>query len=597
MERSRPLVVVLLVLLVAGCAVRAAAPSRPARQKESKEPSLPPGVIARARGRHGIIQGEERDGLRLLTIDGAVQAARPIARSAVVAVDPVVPLLRAMRPGARRALVIGLGSGKTAGDLARAGMRVEAVELEPAVIEMAREHFGYRGAAVAGDGLAHVVASRRRWDVILIDALIRDQPPAHFMDAAGLAALRDHLTDRGVLAVRMLGEPRDAIPLRKRVAEIFNSHHAQLYGGGVGDERQNLLLFGSKAALNVVRVTGLTMWPIPYALSPWGSPSQASSRGGAPGGAARAVVLVGYLIRMPDGRLALDLPHWEMGAVRYLLAGKALETLTPAVAAEQAFPTSGDIGSDGDTSRTLHDLLGGGGVKRSDVRFSPVVAVLEGTARLVSVVHPDAASRVPDEVRAGAVTDERLPYGGALYQLEVTTIHRLLAPGDWTAMKAPIVAAARHVDRDELEGAADAVDQHVALIATHFGSHADLLAAVQRARALAAAIKAAATGLAAGPRRQLARARACDRARQPPEWFPGFDEQGNVVPVLDALRRCAERHYERALRSSRGEAARATAARLLHIYGERWDDPEASRKEAALQKRFPGLETDGDPPP
>jgi len=69
---------------------------------------------------------------------------------------------------------------------------------------------------------------------------------------------------------------------------------------------------------------------------------------------------------MEGGGLALDLAHGEMGAVRYLLAGKPIAPLDAALPAGSKFPTEGDIGTDGDTSATLKPLFGGGGVDRLD---------------------------------------------------------------------------------------------------------------------------------------------------------------------------------------------------------------------------------------
>ena len=82
-------------------------------------------------------------------------------------------------------------------------------------------------------------------------------------------------------------------------------------------------------------------------------------------------------------------------------------------------------------------MLGGGGAKRSDVRFSPVVAALEGRARFRSLVHPDSRyQRGRDGKRpAGPVGDARLPYGGVLYDLEVTRVLWVLDKAGWAALQ------------------------------------------------------------------------------------------------------------------------------------------------------------------
>jgi protein-L-isoaspartate O-methyltransferase len=516
----------------------AAAPGHPAAPGTAP---LPPGVLARAQGTQGVIQVEEKDGLRVLTIDGKVQAA---VRPGADAPDPVVPLLRAMRPGARRALVIGLGSGRTAGDLAGAGFEVEAVELEAAVIDMARTHFGYKGHAEAGDGRTYLEASKAskaRWDVILIDALTADAPPAHLVDAGALAVMVQHLTPGGVVAIRLLGEPQLAEPVRHRLENALEGHLTELYGSGVGAEPQNLVLFGSQRALNTVGLTEPSMlWPIPRDLPAWAAPH------GERGIGERRVELIGYLIRMPDGALAIDLPHWEMGAVRYLLRGAAVADLQARLPAKASFPTEGDIGSDGDTRKTLRDLLGGGGAKRSDVRFSPIVVAVDGVARLLSVVHPDAASGVPAEMRDGAPTDDRLPYGGALYDFEVTGVGAIVDMRAWDRTLVPLRRAAAEIARGRLGVAAPLVAAHADAVEQLLGPYAERTAAVRRARKLAIGLTGAAADLLRESKvTDLAIATACERAREL-DTPPGFEGPGALGRVVEALTRCADRFRKKA---------------------------------------------------
>src|SRR6185295_14641383 len=122
----------------------------------------------------------ESKGLRLLVIDGAVQAAVPVGGAAAPA-DPMVQLLHQVRPGAKTALVIGLGSGQTASQLAEYGVDVTAVELEPIVIEYAHKYFGYRGKAVASEGLEYLNDSRDQYDIVLLDAFGGSRPPPTLM--------------------------------------------------------------------------------------------------------------------------------------------------------------------------------------------------------------------------------------------------------------------------------------------------------------------------------------------------------------------------------------------------------------------------------
>ncbi|HTM22791.1 MAG TPA: methyltransferase domain-containing protein, partial [Kofleriaceae bacterium] len=169
-----------LVVAAAACSQRTAAVDReptPAAA-DAGAAAVADGVLARVAGAAGPIRVEQRAGRRLLYIGDTLQAAVAWAgdRPDPAAVDPLVALLRAARPQARTALVIGLGSGHTAGDLAAAGLQVTAVDIDPAVIEVARRWFGYRGDAVAADGRAYLEQHQGPWDLVIMDAFDGTRP-------------------------------------------------------------------------------------------------------------------------------------------------------------------------------------------------------------------------------------------------------------------------------------------------------------------------------------------------------------------------------------------------------------------------------------
>ncbi len=603
MTVARPIAACAFLLLASSC-------SKPPRDGEEERPApttsaaaapVRDGVLARATARDGSpIRVEQRDGRRLLYIGDTVHAAVPWSASGPDpgVVDPVVDLVRAMRPQAKTALVIGLGSGKTAGDLVRAGLDVTAIEIEPAVIDLARKYFGYRGKAVAADGLAWLKDSSETFDVLLMDAFVGTEAPPALVAPDALRLMRKRTAAGGVTALRLVGSPADPTVVRiltdlrrTRDGEFFD----QVFGSGVAAEAQNLYLLASDAPLSCTATTGLPLWPVvvdPDALG--------SVAGDA---ATRSITVAGYVHRMPDGALALDLTHQEMGAVRYLLSGAAAQPLAAALPADGKFPTDGDIGSDGDTSSTLKPLFGGGGVKRSDMRFSPLVAAVSGTARLVAVVHPDAASRVPEDLRRGAPTDERLPWGGALYQLEVSELHWSLDRAGWRALSprlaGEISAAAAAVKRGALDDAAAAVARYTAALEKALGPHAELVPACRAARRwrddfAAEAKRAKARGHA------FALAAACDLLEY--HMAPAA-ALADAAPLDRALYQCAVDRYEAIARTDSSAYGYDAAARLLTLL----DRPDASaaeekraartlraiqKKHSALPMQFPPDEID-----
>jgi SAM-dependent methyltransferase len=540
-------------------------------------------VLAQAQGEQGLIRVEERDGLRLLTItdrDGVrtVHAARALSPGMLTEADPVAALAQLNRPPAPsaappRALVIGLGSGQTASDLAASGYVVAAVEREPAIIDMARAWFGYQGHAEAAEGLAFLRADRADpYAVIVLDAFQGQALPPAFQTPEAAALLRARLTPGGLLIVRLLATP--AAVARSPLISAAGDRFSAVLGSGVGGEPQNILILSSDSPISALLPPSLPLWPVrlPSDLRDAAEdPNSSLSAASAPDGLDATITLLAYLSQAPDGALALDLPHYHMGARRYLLRGPepVLARLRALLPPDAAFPTAGDIGSDGDLTPTLAHVLGGGGVKRSEVRFSPVVVAARGRASLRAIIGPDhiALQRPPKgaERPADALA---IPYGGVLYDLDVTDLlwtldapgyealrRRHISPAIKRALSAlsaahPDLAAAHAALTDGLRAFTDAL-----------GPHGDQALAIQELQRLIPAAPTSPTPSAWDA------ALACDLA-QHQRWSPyPYDTVNPDARALGAaLALCAMRGYLTAARlpdDRKGHHAALAAARLL----------------------------------
>jgi SAM-dependent methyltransferase len=535
---------------------------------------LPPGVLAQSRGKNGWIRVEERDNLRLLTIDGAVQGAldpndlNPSNASSVAA-EPVAGLIRAFRPQAASALVIGLGTGRTATALAESRISPTVVELEPAVVDYARKFFGYTGSAVVDDGLHYALNTDQVYDLVLLDANLGSALPEHLVTDEALRAYRSRLAPDGVLVVRTTGTPQSP-----QVASVFRRmpHHVKLmFGTGVGTEPQNLTLLSSPSDLFAADLSRVAAWPVVVPGSPSEPIPSHEVTHGVSRGASREVAVLGYLLRTGDGTLCLDLPHWEMGAVRYVLVGPEAQALGKKLPAHSTFPTSGDISSDGDPSPTLHGLLGGGGVKRSDVRFSPVAASLRGTARVRAVTHPDG--RGPGPVHP------LIPYGGVLYELEVTDVVWTYDRASWTRLRrSTLEPLARKAETSFRSG--DLMAGHRAVAAYTDALSKAVPAEFRSKKEMERFSDALRSELDRAPHGDFAIGSACDRVAHRDLML---EANADVPPLLRALRACAANRYRR-VGTDQG------AARLLYLLeGEPDLIPGAEKVLGDLRKRFPGL--------
>ena len=143
-------------------------------------------------------------------------------------------LARAYTTNPGDVLCIGLGVGIVPMQFAREGARVDVVEINPAVVPLARQYFGLQPERLNltfGDGRLFVNQSRKRYDAIILDAFLGDSSPSHLLTREALTAMRRRLQPGGVLVINCFGdfEPgRDFLvaSLQKTLREVFSSVRA-----------------------------------------------------------------------------------------------------------------------------------------------------------------------------------------------------------------------------------------------------------------------------------------------------------------------------------------------------------------------------------
>lgn len=171
-------------------------------------------VVFEGRSASGIILVRDRsDGVRELRFGrgGAVQTAiladRPEAL--VLPYSRLVMSSLAVVPDPGRILMIGLGGGAMARflRLAYPGASVDAVEIDPAVVEVARRYFELPEHPLlrvhVADGRAFVEGSRERWDLVILDAYGAGGVPAALGTREFLAAVRARTAPGGVVAANL----------------------------------------------------------------------------------------------------------------------------------------------------------------------------------------------------------------------------------------------------------------------------------------------------------------------------------------------------------------------------------------------------------
>ena len=461
-------------------------------------------VIARSKGQSGLIEVVERGEQRYLLINKVVQAVvsrKPRRRRTDVLADVV----KGVRPGAKSALIIGLGGGSTAMAFQQIGCSVTAVELECKVIEYARAYFGYRGKAVCADGLQHLKHTAHNFDVIVLDAFVGKNVPGHLISARAFKTIKDRLRPGGLIAVRLLAPPggrvvdtllsgiagvNRAIQQTKSSAPTFR--HMAL-GSGTGTEEQNLIVLASRAPLGYFLPRGVPLWPVTIRsrhgdvrdhLEPVLYPDTDESRIVRKGPSARrsrTAVVVGYL-SVVGREVVLDLPPVGMGHLRILLRGGLVSGLKAKVAR---------AASSGQTGRTaLAEVVGSSAVVGARWNRSPVAAAIEGEMRLLCWT--PGVLKASTRGRPGLVK-RLLPFGGALYRLTPSKVHWTLTHRQWTRFKSAKLSPLERqfLGQTDARRRRAAVERILAVLRDRFGEAADALHVYRRFRAAGAPAAAA----------------------------------------------------------------------------------------------------------
>ena len=116
-------------------------------------------------------------------------------------------------------LMVGLGGGSAqrAFEHYYPGVNIETVEIDPAVVTVARDYFNFKESARqqvhVADGRVFLRRSTARHDLIILDAYVSGRYgssiPQHLATKEFFELVRDHLTTNGVVAYNVIGTVND----------------------------------------------------------------------------------------------------------------------------------------------------------------------------------------------------------------------------------------------------------------------------------------------------------------------------------------------------------------------------------------------------
>ena len=150
-----------------------------------------------------------------------------------------------------QALEIGTSTGHSgiwiAWALAKTGGRLTTVEIDPAVINVARDYFAFRQServrVFEADGRVFVkraLRENRRYDLIMLDAFDHEYIPEHLLTQEFLREVRALLADDGVLAANTFSS--------SRLYDHESTTYASVFPGFFNLKRENRVILAKLGA-------------------------------------------------------------------------------------------------------------------------------------------------------------------------------------------------------------------------------------------------------------------------------------------------------------------------------------------------------------
>lgn len=213
----------LAVVIILACCAVAAAEQKIIYQKQSPY-SL-------------VVVSEDDQGMRTLSFgtEGVRQSVVKVGDPDYLELPYVSVMLSglALCPEPKRVLVVGLGGGTIPSFLHKhyPKTRVDAVEIDPVVVDVARQFFGFNEdemqKAYVQDGRQFIEERPNTYDIIFLDAFGSDSIPYHLATREFLEAVRRAITPQGVVLADVWGPGSNRLypSMVRTYQEVFDELH------------------------------------------------------------------------------------------------------------------------------------------------------------------------------------------------------------------------------------------------------------------------------------------------------------------------------------------------------------------------------------
>lgn len=165
------------------------------------------GLIDVRQSAYGEIRVVEVDGTRFMVLDGGIHTIiDPSTWDSHFQYVNVLELAKGLYREPGEMLLVGLGGGSVAKSFRRDGWKVDAVEIDPEVIEVAYDHFGLFPAEAnvyAMDARQYLISHDKKYALIVMDAFGSSSIPFHLVTKESFELARSRMTDDGILAMNI----------------------------------------------------------------------------------------------------------------------------------------------------------------------------------------------------------------------------------------------------------------------------------------------------------------------------------------------------------------------------------------------------------
>lgn len=196
--------------------------------------------------------------LRFLTSDASMIGAANISDGENrLTYQDIVGLIPAMKPGIKKALLIGQGAGHMAMTLKnKYGIVTDTLEIDPAVAQAANEHFGFKlsGKQVIGDARYEIRHLTGPYDLIIHDCFTGGTEPTHLLTEETIQQLKGLLAPEGLLALNFVafgqGEGNKALSsVALTLQQAFPSQ--RLFISEPGEDFNDFIFLASQEPINL----------------------------------------------------------------------------------------------------------------------------------------------------------------------------------------------------------------------------------------------------------------------------------------------------------------------------------------------------------